>query len=240
MRLMNSARHGFTIIELLVVVSILSVLVALLLPSLTKARDAAITLKCLSHVSQLTTAELMYGADNKQWYTPGWAYADLINEYIGIHPSMLQQGTGGTYLKGAGGYPFKCPLLPRSYGIPQNGWNAHIVGLTTFIPRQITCLDYGRNSGLHGTEIASPRDSNLNMRWRREHQLVTTPSRVLNYGCGAGSIRIDYSQFGLINRHNNGWATNISFADGHAITWGLRSTIRDDMNYGGYGNYSWY
>jgi|GEM_PF-1207861 len=56
---------GFTLVELLVVVGIIAVLIAMLLPVLTRAREAARRTVCLSNTSQLTAAVLMYVADNR-------------------------------------------------------------------------------------------------------------------------------------------------------------------------------
>ena len=59
------ARFGFTLVELLVVVSIISVLIAILLPALTKARQAAISLQCLSVLRQLHNNMLAYAANSR-------------------------------------------------------------------------------------------------------------------------------------------------------------------------------
>jgi prepilin-type processing-associated H-X9-DG protein len=55
------------LIELLVVVAIISVLIALLLPSLGKARDRAKEVKCLSNLSQVILAAQLYANDNHDW-----------------------------------------------------------------------------------------------------------------------------------------------------------------------------
>src|SRR5688500_1030093 len=58
--------QAFTLVELLVVMGIISVLMAVALPSLVKAREAARRTVCLSNCSQLTKAVLLYMNDNKQ------------------------------------------------------------------------------------------------------------------------------------------------------------------------------
>lgn len=58
--------RGFTIVELLVVITIIALLIAILLPALSKARDAANDVKCTANFQQIGRAVHTYSADNKQ------------------------------------------------------------------------------------------------------------------------------------------------------------------------------
>jgi prepilin-type N-terminal cleavage/methylation domain-containing protein/prepilin-type processing-associated H-X9-DG protein len=59
-------RHaGFTLVELLVVVAIISILCSLLMPMLQKARATARKLVCASNLKQISTATYMYIDDNR-------------------------------------------------------------------------------------------------------------------------------------------------------------------------------
>ncbi len=63
-------RGGFTLIELLVVIGIISILAALLMPSLARAKGKAQQIKCLNHERQLALALTMYAQDHNDEYPP--------------------------------------------------------------------------------------------------------------------------------------------------------------------------
>jgi prepilin-type N-terminal cleavage/methylation domain-containing protein/prepilin-type processing-associated H-X9-DG protein len=63
-------QQGFTLIELLVTVSIIAVLIALLLPSLSKARATAKTTACAANIRTVYTGLSMYAGDNSGLIPP--------------------------------------------------------------------------------------------------------------------------------------------------------------------------
>jgi prepilin-type N-terminal cleavage/methylation domain-containing protein len=64
----GGARGGFTLIELLVVVAIIGVLVSLLLPSLSRARDSAKKMTCAGNLKQINLATTLYQQENKGYF----------------------------------------------------------------------------------------------------------------------------------------------------------------------------
>jgi len=61
---------GFTLVELLVVVGIISVLVAMLLPSLKRAREQAQMIQCQSNLKQIYSGFVMYAQEFKDRIPP--------------------------------------------------------------------------------------------------------------------------------------------------------------------------
>lgn len=64
------SRPGFTLIELLVVIAILAILAALLLPSLSRAKQLGFSAGCQNNLRQLQTAYLNYTHDHNDQLVP--------------------------------------------------------------------------------------------------------------------------------------------------------------------------
>ena len=56
-----NAAHGFTLVELLVVIAVIGILASLVLPALSSAKDRAVRIQCLNNLRQFNMGLIMYG-----------------------------------------------------------------------------------------------------------------------------------------------------------------------------------
>ncbi|MFA6567879.1 MAG: type II secretion system protein [Victivallales bacterium] len=108
-------RNGFTLTELLVVIAIISILASMLLPVLSRAKDATKGIVCLNNLKQFGVAFSSYNFDYNGYYPaydPDHLWMLLLSPYI-----------DNKYMAGQCG-AWRCPLRPYLGG---NGWK-----LTTY------------------------------------------------------------------------------------------------------------
>ncbi len=83
---------GFTLIELLVVIAIIALLIAILLPSLSRARELSKRLVCASNIKGIGTSCKIYANDNSEkWPVPGFRRQAI---QTGIVYTLAENGFG--------------------------------------------------------------------------------------------------------------------------------------------------
>jgi prepilin-type N-terminal cleavage/methylation domain-containing protein/prepilin-type processing-associated H-X9-DG protein len=216
---LRRSHAAFTLVELLVVIGIIAVLVALLLPALNRAREAAKQTQCLSNMRQVGTALYIYLIDSKQVLPPHKPHPDP-NFFQGVpdygNPTVYAQypnvlGLLMPYMNNVKG-AMLCPTALDYYGS------------TAFNPTQYSDTNYMANDAVVGQKVTRiPKSSEIILLQEDKFHFHTSFTRPLFNGLLAdgaphylywqvyfpGPIEHEYG-FG----HNRGG--NYLFIDTHA------------------------
>ncbi len=169
------ARTGFTLLELLVVVAIIALLMAILLPSLSAAREQSRRVVCASNLHQITLAWHMYLDESKGRFPTGLnVYANYGGfqgqgaPSFGSNPSSPRPKPLNRYLHlplvlRTGGAVFTCPSDRGLVGVRPTAWryygtsyypNNLLIGRQVYKETDIPCEDLWTR--LVGDDSASP------------------------------------------------------------------------------------
>ena len=131
-------RRAFTLVELLVVIAIIAVLIGLLLPSLSKARNSARTTKCLANIRGLEIAQTLY--------------ADAFKGFL-VDVGLAHGGSGDesiAWITTLQDY-YDSPLSIRSPGDSSAYWPSDSGGQGLLINGKPRRTSYGMNNYLSRT-----------------------------------------------------------------------------------------
>lgn len=160
-------RRGFTLIELLVVIAIIALLMAILLPSLSRAREQARAVVCLSHLKQWSLCLSMYTSDHDGKFMPGIDEDWATGRYSWIYTLMPYYEEPEIRL---------CPkarkTLEEGGTLPWTAWDVSVTNPADFSllkDRTYKVGSYGINWWVNDSDLVNGSHDGSN-KWRRTGQ----------------------------------------------------------------------
>lgn len=149
-------RRGFTVVEVLVVISVISLLMAILLPCLSMSKQQGLGVVCLSNLRQMVIAADVYATGNDSFYplTAVLDFGDLSRQYEWDYFKVFENGSlkeckGGFLWQGKATLEIhQCPIFrgsSNSAGDPYTGYNYNASYIGGFITK-VNGMKLGYNS----------------------------------------------------------------------------------------------
>ena len=88
----KTGRRGFTLVEIMIVVTIIGVLLAVAIPNFVKARNSSRGKACVGNLKMIDSAKEQYMLDTRSTTAPG-AMSNLVTDYIKSTPVCPSTGT---------------------------------------------------------------------------------------------------------------------------------------------------
>jgi prepilin-type N-terminal cleavage/methylation domain-containing protein len=202
---------GFSLIELLVVISVIAVLVALILPALGKSRDASRQTKCLANVRSIGQALTVYADESKDRF-PHWSGWQL---WDGDGTSPDSPGLGWTELLQAhisGVEVYRDPARPRD-----------LAPFCYFMQARYTYGEYGRRyTSLEHWKVQFPSafvlagDCNNPLQYAAPYGATNSPPDCDQDDADQEAVFVPGGLFAHDVGRAGGGKSNILFLDDHA------------------------
>ena len=228
----KTRQAGFTLVELLVVISIIALLLSVLMPTLNKAREMGKSTTCKATFRQFSMANIMYAQECKGYTIPikdstylngygggWWVFNIKLRELMGIKPADHKSNS---YVACSWPKGLICPNAKtalawgKQYGVPKGGRVGHI-GYSFALNCEPFDPSTAKDILFKGEQIKNPSDKiqgadAIDYKVRMYESDRYIGEDLVAYG------RAGYAPYQIIAyRHGakNKQTTNVVFYDGH-------------------------
>lgn len=187
----RAGTKAFTLIELLVVIAVIGILAGLLLPVLSRAKEAGRTAVCVSNLRQIGQASMVYSTDFN-------GHLPSFRDWLYTTPVALTSGTLYAYIDGPGVY--QCPTDQKEISShrqsspppPQGGGRFGSVSKTRD-------FSYPMNCGIcHTTDLAQFLDPTRTMIFMEANLAVNDYTGVIGPQFQVRSIALRHNRRGHV------------------------------------------
>ena len=228
---MSRKHEAFTLVELLVVIGIIALLISILLPSLTKARQSAVRLSCMSNLRQVGASIIMYSNDNKGLFPaiqpynfgsnpPVWSGADQYWWAL-VGPYLEGKVSGYAAAAGLPGYArlksLRCPVQTAKFVALYN--NDQYNGYPSYSMNPLLGAN-GANPAWNYLSVKITRVRNASEKILCSEAYFNTASHTttLPFWDMRQTACEGFSEVGYVKGVHYG-ASNILWCDGHVEPW---------------------
>ncbi len=228
-------RHAFTLVELLVVISIMALLIAILLPSLRTAREQAKRLVCQTNLHQIAIAWQAYLMENRQ------VFLQAINANINYGgqqgnqsafqgPKPLNRQMGIPEIVDNGAEVFRCPkdsgsnvVRPSSFEVHGNSYpaNPFLIGQDQ--------TNFWRNRRNPSRVVLKKVNDRLPDLIRS--RVTTSESSLILFGDYGWMHHWNFDSSQRIQWHKRPCHYNLAFLDGHVAFTKIRKSVHVTADY---------
>ena len=214
----NHNRSAFTIIELLVVISIIGILASLLLPVLSNAKVKSNRIVCINNIRQVGSALLSFSMDNNDLFPWQLGHFDKKMHFGSLDPLSVQTIVSTTTMKNELGTPkiLMSPCDPEAQNSnekAQANWNDYDTSKGKIIPCDAISYSFGKGATPDRPGTLLGITSNISSLDLKTTRLV-----------GADEPKVDKNAFSGLNKSQgqavlaDGSAKQINDNDIHQIT----------------------
>ena len=220
---------AFTLVELLVVIGIIALLIAILMPSLSRARQQSQRIACMSNMRQLGMATMQYTTENKGWFPRAAGGGSAFDDWIYWESARATTRDEGRLVKYLG-----TRFVEAHYICPSDNLNGHLTYPYSYTMNEFMGGVVAANNGdLHGRiKVTQVKRS------AEKIMFIDESSQTIDDGCWAPQ-RYNTSSYKnlLSNRHDkksedktdpNAGSGNALFCDGHASVIARKESANQD------------